>query len=1281
MTESMLFFCPTGYQQPDVYHLTRSQPSKQTDLEKRILTFSKDDPKLRVEPVSSDPTSPDFTAFNIFSSQTGELLYTFRAEDIVQQRNFMVALGGKGPGLFSQPEIDDIEDVVSDNLPAMHRAVSNASDLSQRQNSYNEMANEPSTRHITPPSYDNILNQLPVEFYFAGYAQPTPRTSSILLPPYDPANPPEVKPTHAPHHQGNLRFRPPHGPPVSSPIVVGYGAEVGLKPHQQALWDPERKYYFFIDHNQKVTFIKDPRPLPRQKPISQTQELVVADSHQDSNQVPEACKDSAVVRATALRAALKPHGFVLKASGRNGRKGANGKEGSGGKNGANGIHGHGYLSQGTSGGDGGCGEHGEDGMEGESGTDGSSVILNLSGDAANLCVSGSCSFVAKLGGEESKEVLFVDCHGGDGGDGGNGGDGGRGGRGGDGVKGAWGGDGGNGGDGGMGGDGGRAGNGGNAGSGGNCVIQAVDPRLLMLVEANCTHGIPGRWGNGGKGGEGGPRGFGGEGGAGDIDSLDHNSTENAAAADVVIVPGLRGKPGMTGIYGEDAADSADGLPGENGGILWVIKSPNGEVLHRSGTRYDAEVVSLEVSTNSESCIYEPNQEISVSNITVVNSGGLPLPAGAKLFIPSTETVRFKPTVFEMPELAPNEKFQVPATFHGRIFDQATPNAPGLFSSTAQFTPTIELLGRPFEKSCLEQTLPIQYPVKLAFALSKKNMGCGEVATIEVGVQNISSSSCSDSRGGVTLQIHMESHLTPLGTIVSESSSSETLTYSVTYDPSAPRSLCIHISKIEPGKMLEIPLAVQLDDEAEIGHTCIWQADLYLQGKLIEYMHSEIKVAPPYSPPQSPLQVAVGDVLMITSSSIPKEELAFWQRIFDILGVNVDYWDASYQKPPGSDDSSTENLSSNLLPPFKDLYAGKMILFPHCNLKELPAEDIITHFHGKNHRGAPLRDLNSSMLLFLPPSYPKSLEDHTMQCRGSSKLLRYLCSNEKRIQLSDNAYSGYHLLSPGTVVSPDWSIKRSEKNMVKRLEKEIPSQVVALMKRSNMIRSTGTIRYNYGTMDLRRCPLLCSCNFQCVDNAGGNILAMGFDDPFLTTTASEAPLGSHFGQVLLATLSGLPLRCKLSLLKATEDDLSPNNVRLHLPNGCTLSRTELAAICTAREIAEELLNCSGSVSRMQFLAEDVQNRKSGYTANSLIVLQLLDLIQRETDESKKLLSTPEVVQAASEIQRLCVQISGLFDSRNTISPLPSLKVLQDTSRVLRCHQHSSKENSFDLTDYH
>ena len=570
---------------------------------KPLHSFPTSEPNVVIEALSDDPSSKNFTSFRIVNKDNGKEMSRYRGDDIVQMRKFMASLGGTGQGLFTRKT--DGGEVPIEVQHGLWDVIHPSEDeLVLRENTFETHGNIEGKEMVifpsdTPPAYHETMQQLPVEFYFpsdTGVELPPDIVACLAfpgtaIPAFDP------KSYRRPWHD---TFLPPHGPPVFFPVSFGYGAEVGLDNGQQALWDPVSKTCFFLDHIRQVTFYEDPRPALPPPPVVSKQAFQYGDSKFDLF-APPVCSDRSIIHETTRRAHSKPKGCTINAAGVSGQHGAYGLTGSSGIDGCSGHSGE-TGSNGACGREGGPGGPGSPGVRGIDGTSSSDVVLNIFGNADELHIAGTCSLKANLGGTRAEEVLFVNCHGGDGGHGGRGGNGGSGGAGGNGGNGGTGrqglnsgsrssqvssggpgGNGGAGGNGGTGGSGGRGGDGGNAGTGGKCILQATDPRLLILVEADCMNGAPGRRGYGGSGGSGGRSGLGGIAGFGGPGGMTFDK-------DNKMILGPRGPDGCIGIRGYKGPKGSDGLSGVdgnqalNGGILWVVRSPEGGVLVQSGTR-------------------------------------------------------------------------------------------------------------------------------------------------------------------------------------------------------------------------------------------------------------------------------------------------------------------------------------------------------------------------------------------------------------------------------------------------------------------------------------------------------------------------------------------------------------------------------------------------------------------------------------------------------------------------------------------------------------------------
>ena len=1259
-------------------------------------------PNLVLEPLSADAKDSKYTSFRVVNQENNQPLGVFKTDDIVQMRRFMASLGHKGKGLFSKPS--ESNEIAVEATHGLWDVIHPSEDeLATRQKDYEQGPRKERMETISrstdaPPTYTETLEQLPLGFYFPDNLNIQVEKVDFTypgqaIPVFDPnATLPKVY--RRPWHDS---YRPPHGPPTFSPISIGYGAEIGLDDGIQALWNPTGRFYFFLDHINKVTFFEDPRPAFVPPPIVEKQQHRYGDRRREASLPQTICHDVQVIEHTARRARSKPHGHTLVACGVNGSRGIDGATGQTGTSGFSGISGGGWGSSGSRGGDGLPGGPGSYGTRGADATEASDVILNIWGTPDQLYASGTCEITANLGGVRCEEVLFVNCRGGDGGDGGHGGPGGAGGRGGMGGHGASGspgmssgsgpggsggpgGRGGDGGSGGAGGPGGNGGDGGHAGFGGQCVIQSQDPRLFMLLEVDCRAGVPGTAGAGGHGGSGGSGGSGGRGGSGGPGGSG-GSYRDANGHTHSYSNGSSGPSGSSGFSGCDGTSGTSGQPGisgqlaPHGGVLWVVSSDSGSMHSQSGTRYDAQVTNLQIASGIDDGIFEPNERVIITGMLMINDGGLNLPSGAEALIPSTQTIKFEPIRYTIPEIPSGTSFVIPTTYYGRIFDEPPPNSPGPFVSKAEFIPRIELLGRPFERSFLKQTLVVQYPIKLAFLKCPENLGRGEVATLEIGVQNISRMPyglCDGSGGKVDLRIHMDSRIIP---VAAANIGMSTVPYTVTYDPNVRDSMYIQMQAIPPGETVVVSLTVQMESRAELFDRCLWQADVYLRDKLIEYNFAKIRVSPFYTPRNPP-----ADILMVTSSLIGRREFVFWQTILESFNVTVDFWDTDRYN--GFSVDSSTNTRHQVT--WEGKYGGRMILFPHTDLQKLWGIDIVRHFHGVNHREGSLTEQNSSMVLFMPTTPHRIPQNNKYHDRGDMQMMRHLCFVDAPLQLEENAYAGIHMFTPGTFFISAQPFRSCEKKIIRQLEKNDPQQSCAVVSRQVNIQRTAMFRYKYGSVDCRRCPLLRSSKFLCVDGSGCTPVAMSYDDKCLGPAAQQVPLASNFGQVYIATLFGLPTQCKVALFRPPPEGASPLvsiDLVFDLPNGDSLRKIDLVVICVVQEIADEVLNCSGLAQRMEILVDAITSNPGAFVTSGRSIIRGMMLLQKELKSRKKKISNRNVGQACQRIETGRQQIISALTSSGVSSQdlpqLPRFKRLVDSQRFHFSHQHTVKDKRYNL----
>ena len=410
------------------------------------------------------------------------------------------------------------------------------------------------------------------------------------------------------------------------------------------------------------------------------------------------------------------------------------------------------------------------------------------------------------------------------------------------------------------------------------------------------------------------------------------------------------------------------------------------------------------------------------------------------------------------------------------------------------------------------------------------------------------------------------------------------------------------------------------------------------------------MSPFYIPKEPP-----ADVLLVTGPSVSRKEFVVWQSILETLEVTADFWDTSRYNGL-SLDSQTEARHPIT---WEGRYTGRVIVHPHCNLQLLLGIDIARHFHGADFRESDREDLGSGMILFLPAPPPQvSVFVSKAFDQDDAAVMHHLALVDDSLQLPPGCtYSGrpLHLLHA----------------IVKKFEKAT-SQSVSVIGRQVKIQSTGFFRYTYGEVDLRCCPLLRSCKFAAIGSASGSIVDMTVDDIGLSPASLSIPLASNYGQVLLATLFGISLSHKLKLIKVTTKESTDRpqsaNPTFYLPNGHTLGKAELSAICAAKEIAEEVFSCTGTFHHMQAFTSDVVDNISAYNDNAAIVIQTTQLIEKELADCKKKLNYPKVKEASRDIKRLITHLQQVLRESNVntdirkVSPLPRLCLLQESGRM-------------------
>lgn len=328
--------------------------------------------------------------------------------------------------------------------------------------------------------------------------------------------------------------------------------------------------------------------------------------------------------------------------------------------------------------------------------------------------------------------------GGDGGRGGDGGNGQRGGNGGRGRNASRHRSGGDGGDGGRGGDGGGGGHGGDAGHGGEIKINVPhgQEHLIMLTENEFEGG------QGGDGGIGGAAGSGGRGGSGGSsyswrEYAGKDANGNSKYRYRSNPGGSSGRSGAPGFPGTNGADGIDGKDGEL--ILQSEGAPKA-----FSKRYAIEIIDYQLRDAYSDDIWEPGERIYLNQLTIRNSGGMPLPEQRHVYllIRNNHRIISDPLALKLPAgLKPNQQYtfteelslvlrhQPPEEVTERPFKEMATIDPGAVMGGIQKT---------FREAQLVSELPIRFPVEISPISGHHSIAKGEATRISWTVTNVSS---------------------------------------------------------------------------------------------------------------------------------------------------------------------------------------------------------------------------------------------------------------------------------------------------------------------------------------------------------------------------------------------------------------------------------------------------------------------------------------------------------------------------------------------------------------
>jgi hypothetical protein len=609
-----------------------------------------------------------------------------------------------------------------------------------------------------------------------------------------------------------------------------------------------------------------------------------------------------------------------------------------------------------------------------------------------------------------------------------------------------GGSGGNGGHGDMGtGDGGRGGSGGAAGHGGFCRVTTGNPYLLMLLRVDLRPGIPG---SGGHGGSGSPS-------------------------------------GANGPLGPFA---------EYGGAEYAILSPDGSTLEESVTPYHLQILTYDIIDDMNDNILEPGEGFTITNVQLMNAGGLTMPAGARYQFCNTDTITFDPHDITIGALAAGQALTLPQVFKARIHDVPEPLAPGPFHGVARFPSSSTLLNRQFQQGSIWSNMHTQYPIVISKMGYPQQMARGDKAELRVGVKNVSSRAYGiDEITKITIRISTHPFFAP-----------QVPQFAV--GPDGMPFVDFLVSNLEPGTEQVIALPVEmLHGGPELFERYPWKAELILRQKKIEFDAAVIRCAPKW---EEYIDTSA-EVIIFAGHHWSRSEYLLWMKLLNISAIDAQIWDFDYYRGISFDMKTKRRHPESWT---VDMFAEpqphkRTLIFPVPSveqLKTLVMDDIYKHF----------MTFPSLTELTITTT---ALDEHGVIIFG-------IDDKEGRNQLM---WSGLDF---------DMSKHFKDSMFGKADEKDAKTKANSLLKKLNATEyfhkistlkiqpvNTSGRSWVFGEMRVKRCAFRRNSRMQCIPNPTQGFLDQkGLPDGVLD-------MNSNFGNFFFHLVASLPLRVRFHMM--------------------------------------------------------------------------------------------------------------------------------------------------------
>lgn len=453
----------------------------------------------------------------------------------------------------------------------------------------------------------------------------------------------------------------------------------------------------------------------------------------------------------------------------------------------------------------------------------------------------------------------------------------------------------------------------NGGRGGNVSIRvgAEDTHLLMLVHYDNSGGAGGAEGQNGPGGSGGSGGRGGSSHSWTTYRTEHytdteySTDANGNSTTTTVrktrdIPEFHHNPG-----GRDGRDGSDGRSGRGRidagrsgapGTFTIIVEDSNQRQRTYSQVYGLKVENFQLAEGSRNGILEPGEQVTVSQIRVKNTGGMPTPPNhpIELFLENSRWAVSRPIRVLIPRsLRPGESLTLSESLQFDIPNHTVAEVGPRFTAEGQITAAAWLpaVERVFTEGPRTTRTEITFPVEVEPIEGWNTLLPGQVTSVRWRIRNISGrdiGSAADLRRLLEnrlMQIQTEGRA-PRLTFFDESGSAS---------PDA-AGLLAQITNLRAGETREVRGFVGVIPQEGIGHyTGSIQLQLNLGSPLapdvtrvVQRREHRIQVAEPYR--RNPGR----NILLITNHNTTNEQVEAWRQTATTLGQGLDTMNLSFE---------------------------------------------------------------------------------------------------------------------------------------------------------------------------------------------------------------------------------------------------------------------------------------------------------------------------------------------------------------------------------------------------